>query len=565
MLALLMSVVVLGAPAAPASDMAEPGTRGRYLALTCKADTPVPFEVVEVTRGPGEKLGDTPGTWLQIRGFSKEQDTQPALQVRFLTAGDPFSATDDLPILRYIVDIPEAGEAFEYRNVHTRRALQPPWGSFQRYFLPHVAQGSGWRQGLPLTATYLGHVLTLKQVQREVPWTPLEARTLDLDPELLVGTARNFKDQEGHRLPQKPERKNYTYIPFTADDYKTMIEAGSNIFLIGPDQEQYVRGEPVFYIRNPSAKAPMRWPADFHRSNYLGSQMFLDEPAIITVGDKRVNTKMVYFSDYAAVVRGRVHEEYTFSRYALDKAFRDMKVNLGDMRLESPDHAIWETLYETSFYQMASGAAGIVHEGRYKLEDFTKEVSQRAGVDRKYTVEEMLRYYYATLRGGSRPFGKYWGTAIYGQCDPTISPTAIAQAYDMGARYIWFWTSDHEHHLPWVEQMELTRGLRRHQKEHPRPSILGAAPVRDLAIVVPYGYFLSLENLWFIRELDPKGENESSVRYRKLLNRGFQAVNEALDRGEDFDITVDDGRDIVGYQRVIRLADEPAASVGMGR
>ena len=90
-----------------------------------------------------------------------------------------------------------------------------------------------------------------------------------------------------------------------------------------------------------------------------------------------------------------------------------------------------------------------------------------------------------------------------------------------------------------------------------RVSISGPQPTRDLAIVVPYGYFVSLESPWFIRGLDPKGENEASARYRRLLSRAFAAVNEALDRHEDFDITVDDGREITGYRRIVRISSEP--------
>ena len=35
-----------------------------------------------------------------------------------------------------------------------------------------------------------------------------------------------------------------------------------------------------------------------------------------------------------------------------------------------------------------------------------------------------------------------------------------------------------------------------------------------------------------------------------------RAMNEALDRHEDFDISVDDGREITGYKRIIRISDK---------
>ncbi|MCL6630485.1 MAG: hypothetical protein K6U00_12895, partial [Armatimonadetes bacterium] len=102
-----------------------------------------------------------------------------------------------------------------------------------------------------------------------------------------------------------------------------------------------------------------------------------------------------------------------------------------------------------------------------------------------------------------------------------------------------------------------------HAKTHPRPSIFGDQPTRDTVIVIPYGYFLSLQhggsnihaNLWWVRELDTEGQNESSKRYRRVMERAHKAVIECYERGEDFDITVDDGRKIVGYKRVVRISD----------
>jgi hypothetical protein len=557
MICVMLSTVMLAATPPPTDAGPRPRTLARYAVLTCKPDTLPPFETVDLSYSPTEAAESAAASWFQIQGRTKEADIDPALEIQMLIGHDPLRTDQDVPILRYLVRVPETGEALEYRNMHTRRALLPPWGRFQQHFLPHAAQGSPRRDGFPKTATYLGHVLTLKEIRHDAAWKPVQGKVLDLDPELLVGTARNFKDAEGRRV-QTSEKNDYTYVRFTAEDYATMIAAGSNIFMIGPEQESFVRDEPVFYVRSPSGKGiSIRWPSDLYRSNYLGPQMFMDEPAIITVGDKQVNTKMQSFGDFATVVCSRVHEKYSADIYTLDKLLRDRKANLGDMRVEAYDCPIWETLYETAFYQMAGGGSGIIHEGRYHLDSFTKEIARRALVKRKYTVEEMLRYYYGTLRGGTRPFGKHWGTSIYGQCDPKIAPAAVTQAYDMGARYIWFWTSDHEHHLPWNEQMELTRTLRKHAREHLRPSIFAPPPTRDVAIIVPYGHIVSLEAPWFIRELDPKIESEAATRYRRFLNRVFEAINGVLDQHEDFDISVDDGREMTGYKRIVRIDDKP--------
>lgn len=556
MIQTLFSTFVLTVSLLQAHAGVQPGSLARYEVISCRSDAAPPFEFVDILYGPRVAEQGSECSWLAIRPRGKERDAGPAFELQLLTAGDPLRVQADVPVLRYLLDIPDTGETLEYRNVATGRALLPAWGRFQGQFLPHAAPGSALQEGFPQTARYLGHVLTLREVRRDAEWKPLRAKRLDLDPGLLVGTARNFKDSEGKRVPQTPEKKDYTYVRFTAEDYVTMLAAGSNIFTVSAEQEPFVRGEPVFYHRTAS-KPPLRWPVDVYRSNYLGPLMFIDEPAIIAVHEPEVNSKLRFFSDFAAVVRGRVHAEYSAETLSLEKALRDRKVNLGDLRLEMPDIPIWEVLYESGFYQMSAGGAGLIHEGRYRLDNFRREVAKRAGIERAYTVEEMLRYYYGVLRGATRPFGKHWGTSIYGQCDPEISEQAVKLAYDMGARYIWFWTCDHEFHLPWNEQMTLTRALSQHRRAHPRPSVARPPPDRDVVILVPYGALISLESLWFIRSLDSKGGNEASVRYQRLLNATFQAVNDALDKHEDFDISVDDGRKITGYKRVVRVKAEP--------
>ena len=39
------------------------------------------------------------------------------------------------------------------------------------------------------------------------------------------------------------------------------------------------------------------------------------------------------------------------------------------------------------------------------------------------------------------------------------------------------------------------------------------------------------------------------------MRRGIEAVHRCLDRGEDFDVTVEDGRPICGYRRIVRVDD----------
>ncbi len=545
------------------AQAAETGTRARYLVLTAQPHTSPPFAAVDFVYGPTEKVGRETWHWWQLEVRSEaSQSARPLLVLRALTSGDPLAAKPTpLHFARYLLKHPDLGETLEYRDPHTGRALLPGWQDFARYFVPHRAAASHSRQGVPETCEYLGHVLTLTHVGRDPAWEEWrDVKLLELDRELLVGTGRNFKDKEGQRLPQKPQRQNYTYIPFEEADYRVMIAAGINLFTVAPHQEKFVRTEPVFYLRGAGGEPPLRYPADLYRANFLGPVMFMDEPSIIMVGDKLVHDTLKYFSDAAALIEKRTRGTYLssggYGAFHLEKTLLDRGVNLGDMRLMQPDFPSWETYYDTAFYQMKGGGAGIVHEGRYQLEPFDKAVEKFTGVPRKHTARELLQYHYAFLRGGTRSFGKFWGTAIYGQCETNLAPEAVTLAYDMGARYVWFWTSDHDHHVPWPEQLELARTLKRHAAARPRPSLAGPPPKIDTAIVIADGYFLSLENLWWVRVMDKDGKNEAAQSYRRLMKRALAAVHECFDRGYSFDITVEDGRKITGYRRIVRVSGE---------
>ncbi len=84
----------------------------------------------------------------------------------------------------------------------------------------------------------------------------------------------------------------------------------------------------------------------------------------------------------------------------------------------------------------------------------------------------------------------------------------------------------------------------------------------DKAIVIPYGYFPSLRNLWWVRVLDPEGNNEASRNYRRLMQQTLRAYHEALQEGEDFDFVVDTGRPITGYDKVVYVGDRSGSPQG---
>ena len=92
------------------------------------------------------------------------------------------------------------------------------------------------------------------------------------------------------------------------------------------------------------------------------------------------------------------------------------------------------------------------------------------------------------------------------------------------------------------KRLELTKSVRKHAAEHPRPSIFGPQPQRDLAIAIPYGTFPSVWSAFDIGD-------------RTMLKKVQPIISKALDEKLDFDITVDDGREITGYKRVVRVTN----------
>jgi hypothetical protein len=271
------------------------------------------------------------------------------------------------------------------------------------------------------------------------------------------------------------------------------------------------------------------------------------------------------------LLRSRAQARFWPEAQALEASLRARGAGLGSLQLAQTDFPVWETRYETAFPQLEAGFGGFVHEGRYNLTNFYASghsfdacVTASTGLKRAHTAEEMLRIHYAFLRGAARHFGKDWGTSIYGQADPAISPLALHLAYDLGARYLWYWTSDHEHHLPWSEQLQLTRGLKAHAHAHPRRSTRRTGELLDTVIVIPRDSLAVVESplqrrhawdLWWVRDLDAAGTNTASRRYRDFMHNLFTEIHRALDAKESFDLAADDGRPFVGYRKVIRIRE----------
>ncbi len=513
-----------------------------------------PLETVVFRIGPSELHDGRPLCWWQM---DCQKTGGGSFSVRILSDRVPMLCQERflLDIRRYILKEGEESPV-EYVDEESGGPLLPllldaveddlaPWPCWSSSFAgPFSAQG-----------TLLGQMLVLWESSAEGEF-PLweDTLVLNLDPGLLIGTGRNFRDTLDQRITG-PE--NYPYRRFTKEEYDEMIEAGVNYFTVDPEQAEWIRRRPVFYEQG-NLKGTA-FPEILYRSNYMGAVQFVDEPACYIYGDDDAKKGAKRPADLAELLTLRVFRTLTaggrsYSSLRLEKCFRDAGFNLGYMQIVEPDIPIWETLIHTSFDQLKSGAAsGIIHEGRYRLDPFRANF-KRIGIEAEWLeAKEMLLYHYAFLRGAARAWGTDWGMSIYGQADPAISPLAITLAYDLGARYVWYWTSDHGHHMPYREQLELTRQLRAHQKAHPRKSRDELREAAKVAIALPHGYAIDLGfgPLWASNDFAMDKPNEVGVPYGDVVRAAVKEALAYLKKGESFDFIFDSpGFLPTGYQRV---------------
>lgn len=473
--------------------------------------------------------------------------------IRVLSERVPMCSTSGIGEVRTYI-LKEGDEApLSFVNLETGSALLPEF-SFRDQLLPNPVPDTLWEGPFATTGTMLGHAVVLVEAGRGKKFEELgPVVELELDPGLLIGTGRNVRDVEEHRVP---EPDDYTYRKLDASDYEACIEAGFNYFVsLDDEQIEYVRRRPVFYERWPSP-----YPRILYRPNYHGMRMFIDEPAIRLEWEALEGCNRAV--DSATVLTLRDREKYLSHALSLDRTLRGVGVNLGALCLVETDIPVWETIYQTAWYQLAGGPTGLVHEGRYDLQGYLSELEELFGGPVDVTAEQMLRLHYAYLRGAARNFRGDWGMSIYGQADPGISPLALTLAYDMGARYLWFWTSDHGHHMPFPEQLQLARVIRDHKREHPRPPRSELVDAARVAVAFPPGYTGFLHDwFWLPPFFNQQGTNHAGVTHATVIKAAMAEAVMLVKSGVDFDFVVNDSRfRPEGYDRVLLVGYDGSVS-----
>lgn len=520
---------------------------------------------------------DQPGYLGQVErievtlGFSKQQDS--SLAVRFCSADGSFgfiaigpgaltllTGKRRLDLDRYILDT-SGGACLEFKRRETEEPFLP--FSFQLqpdHFLPVCLDD---QETFRPQTEFLGQQFTLAKTSVSAgPLTIPDAKTIVLSDDLLVGTSRNSRDVDGKRIPWKRFAKDlsldYTYRPFDTHDLKRMLAAGFNYFdRVLPDQLAYLIDKPAFFdLEGFGGFQRPVFPEIFYHPGFLGAEDFLDEPAYIFWED-------AHYEDYSGLnpakdlpAMAKRQEERTLSEFnrttrgrmtGMMERLEGAGIDLAGVELSEPAVPVWEEFYSTACYQLHAPVSGFVHEGRYQHPEAVDLLNNTFRTSLPRRPETTFLFYFAFLRGAARTFDKDWGMSIYGQADPEISALGIKMAYDRGARYIYFWSSDRDHHLPFEEQLALAAVLQEHVRENPRGSRQTRIRAAEDAIVLPYGFTFSISDYQKRRMADlwhrtcfpiQGGAMPDGTPYYSVLRCAAEKIEALIDEGKEFDVVV---------------------------
>ncbi|MBN2271829.1 MAG: hypothetical protein JXN61_14525 [Sedimentisphaerales bacterium] len=482
-----------------------------------------------------------------------------SFKVWLLTKGRPFAGASAKKgsLLRYILQEPNQ-PPIEYVNERSGKALLPMFDLREKLLPRATEQGEGL---LFEKGTFLGHPLVRSEILDGQPvFPPKDITRLTLNPDLLIGTSRNFRDDGKGR---KTEKDNYNYIPFTKENYDEMIAAGVNYFTAQGEQIDWIKRRAVFYE---GYSPQIDFPEELFRPNFKGLSMFIDEPACILAGKY---PRDALPRDAVKVIQDHIRERLNNRGY--ESILRKSGIDLGSLELPKPDVPIWETYVCTSYYQLEVNPTGIIQECRWQIRPgnfdrgrMLQRINAEFGTSIPDEAEPLFLWYYSQMIGPARALHAKWGMSIYGHAEQELRIPSMKLAYDLGAAYIWFWTSDHNHHVPYTEQLALAREITDYAKAHPRPPLAKLMARAKKAIVLPYGY--TLPSCW---ELDMYGsyifalsrKNELGITYKDILAPAVKEIENCLKNKIPYDV-IPAGKEFnpAMYDEIIRIKEDKSVT-----
>ena len=558
---LIGAVLILTTNAFGEITLPKKGDWVKYKVLRASEWIPTAVSSVTLTVGTQEEISKTAAYWWQM---VVEKEDGSSFVVQALSTHPPMTTLNgDIGFVYRYIFRQQGCPALEYIDQGTGFAYLPLFG-FREGLIPTPRSSTNWKGPFLGTGNFLGQALTVQDYGANGEWLDLgKVKQLVLNDDLLIGTARIVKDDG----TGKKADGDYNYVEWNAEDYDQLIKAGFNLFITNDKHLAYVRDRAVFFVKGNFAKG--EYPEMLYRSNYFGPAMFTDEPAIRmnalecrTPLDAANLLRLRNYAYHRSPGSAKLDPRLTQSD-GIIQMIHQAGYSVGDWLPLQHHVPVWETIYESAFYQLQGGAAGIVHEGRYQLGAFNSYLQSILGPGAEVNVEEMYKLIFNFMRGAARCFGGEWGTAIYGQADYSIAPQAIKQAYDMGARYIWFWTSDHDHHLPFVKQLELARIIREHELTHPRSSRIPQIRKAEVAIAIPDGYICVYPWMWGNPWFGFDKLNEFGTAYGDVISEAYYHMYNLVKAGIDFDCVIDVPNIIeqAGYKRIIRIGADASTNL----
>ncbi|MBN1845130.1 MAG: hypothetical protein JW810_05565 [Sedimentisphaerales bacterium] len=538
-----------GASAADGADVpVEPAQRALYEVEPAPGQTAPTVTALEVAVAPA---AEKPGSfWYHLVGTKANGQSY---RQWFLAQGDPLapSPTTEIIFHRYILQ--EAQQPpLEYIDGYNGKACIP-WFGFVAELLPRGTEPFPFAEG-----TYLGHPIVRRRLLPAVELGPPDdVRPLVLRTDLLVVTSRRFRDDGQQR---KGKSDDYRYVPFGRDDYEQMIAAGINSFIVDGEQVDWVSRRAVFYRgRDPRAE----FPEELYRSNFRGLRMYLDEPACRLAG--------AYPPEAPPAEAVKMIQEHIRQKMR-QTPYRDLLVErgiaCGSLKLPEPPLAIWETHIETGYYQMEANPGGIVQECRWRIDPaaasdqilMLQRINEQFDVDIPVTPDNLFLWFYSQMRGSSRVLGTRWGMSIYGQAAEPLRWPSMKRAYDLGAEYIWFWTSDHDHHVPYAQQLQLARQLAEYAASRPRRDLDALRRAAATVIVLPYGYTLPTQwqlHIWGTHLYPLTRKNRFGLTYQRVLAPAVKQIARCLKEGISYDVVpAGEAFDPRDYAQVIWISEK---------
>ena len=567
-------------PETPEGKVYPLGKPGQVATYQYKSESTLPITVVKTLTmaiGSVEEMAGVPYQWMRLQAtkvsgerytvWLLSENVPPAdlVEARAMISRYILQIGDDLPL--------------EFHDRFTDKPVLPGLGVWE-YLFPKPVDETLHDHLFPKTAKYLGHTYRLADISDSDEFAePSDTQLLSLRPDVLIGPPSNTKQKDETR---RYDMSDYELIPLTEADYDEMIASGINCVRVDTEQVKWVERRSVFYWGIDAVA--LGYPECLYRSNYLGSAIFMDEPAVCT-RDHVLRPKLAEDPAFRKALTPQIAFEafqdyfhtakYDGAPTRLCKGLEShADVDLGDMQFFQENIYTWETIISSAVYQLSEGntvsPAAIVFEppGRIGTMRTLPEMNMTYGcqipIDNPKNLASIL---YGFLRGAAREIGKGWGMSIYGQVHRADAFWLQTHAYDLGARHFHYWDNHQLACVPYSEVLALSQNLSAHVESHPHRNLDKLRSAAEIAILLPPGYNLGhvemgRGNLWGVGELNLERHNKEGIKYRTVMHNFFTEIERAIRLGIAFDLLWDlEGLRLSDYREIVRIREDGMVEV----